>query len=391
LEGLVAVAVREPTSWVPGTTAHGGLAVVSDPGLPSLDDLLSDKLSVAVQGPDARQVDFSLRTLTPPGDTPLVNRQVRLPAKLSSWGRLLGERAEEELAVASRAELLIQGGELGVFRIELERDAKPLRWSVRRHPNTILRLIDETGSDKLPEVRWSSLSFPLESEPLDADQCRNGLTLSSPGGLFTVRGENCEDAIIVSVPPSGPQHGFEALGIAPRIRAGPIGRVSDLLAASLTWRGARAVGALAPTRKAVVVQFLDDHLMAQFCGNDWVLAEARTRSKFDDSSLSKLGEGLGNTFDAKGFSAALRRSPTAIAEADAHQQSSWFADVAGRYNICKDRGLAEAAFRLARNPVQAFADPTSEMETVVSQLSGLSVLMRGARLANHVLTLRVQA
>jgi hypothetical protein len=304
---------------------------------------------------------------------------------------LLGESAEEELADASRAELLIQGGELGVFRIELERDAKPFRWSVRRHPTTVLRLIDESGSDNLPGVRWSSFSYPLESECLDVDQCREGLPLAAPGGLFTVRGEGCEDSIIVSIPPSAPQHGFEALGIVPRIKAGPPGRLSDLLAVSLVWRAARAVGALAPTRKAKIVQFLDDHFMAQLCGNAWVLAEVRTRSKLDDNSLSKLGEGLGNTFDAKGFSAALRRSPTGIVEGDAHQQSSWFADVAGRYNICKDRGLAEAAFRLARNPLQAFSDPASEIDTVVSQLSELSVLMRGARLANHVLTSRVQA
>src|SRR5690606_27277232 len=56
VSGELTLTVNEPEPWVPGTTAHAGLAVLVEPPNPTLDHLIDGALELTVLGPDHRRV-----------------------------------------------------------------------------------------------------------------------------------------------------------------------------------------------------------------------------------------------------------------------------------------------------------------------------------------------
>jgi hypothetical protein len=376
-EGMVLMTVREPSAWVPGTTAHGGLVVNVEPSSPNLDDFASGRLHLQIFGPDERQVDVALRTIVPPSDGWIGRQRVALPKMISDWSALISA-ADDDLSVASRAELVILGEELGEFRLPLEREAAPLRWACKRGSSTSLRMIDESGDDKPPRVTLRTFAKPVQPTVLDPDTCRQGFVVDPPGGLFLVESDGGEDAIIVSVQPSGHHLGLEAMKVQPNLvgDGGEVPGSSQLLDLIGLWGRARAVGWLASMRKTAVLQALEAQFYAQLCGHRWVIAEALY---LENKDLHALGENIGHTYDAKSFSAVLRKGQ--LAGTTGQQRAAWFGDIAARYKICGDPFLSSLALRLATDPRSARIEKADGFDGEVAKLASYGMLSRGARLA----------
>lgn len=381
-EGMVALSIREPVSWKPGTTAHGGLAVVVEPSDPDLDDLLSGQLRIQIQGPEGRHVTAEIMAAVPKEVTHRLVRR-RLPASLRDWRHLLSEELEGDLSVASRARLVISGEELGEFQLALERDVAPLRWAFKRdNLVTTVRLIDELGNDHPPIVTMMRFETPAVPKSLDPDICRAGTPVQPPGSLYSVQGPASDEALVVSVPPSSVYIGIEALGVRPDLKGFGAERadVPAMLALLDLWGRARVIGPIGTARRLIVVRAFEDQLYRLLCGARWLNAEVAFRQAAGaPGALIRLGENVGPSLAGRGFAAAIRRGRSGLEEVTGTERAGWFAELAERYQICGSVGLSRFALRLATQPRGVHEH--RDLDARISELSGFGMLMRGARLA----------
>lgn len=379
VEGTVALSIRSALPWAPGSTAHGGLAVITEPSVPELDDLIADRLGLQIFGPAGRHVEVTLKSVVPAVEEPLLRRCLPLPVSIHQWSRVLTNAAAEDLAVASRAEIVVSGDELGTFRISLERDAAPLRWIARHVGETTVRLVDEAGEDAEPSVCWASFESPIDFQLLDAQACRDGLAVEPPGGLFRVSSSAGVETIIVRAKPRG-HVGLSALGVAPQL-TGPHPACSELLDLIRLWSRTRAVGPLAPQCKAKVVETLTDAFYQVLCGLPWITDEQTYRhSARDDVAAITLSHGIGHHQDQKSFAAVLRRSQADLTGLTARQRADKFADLAYRYGICRDGELSQFALQMATEPASARDALRDAFDAKIAKLHGYGALVRGARL-----------
>jgi len=78
-----------------------------------------------------------------------------------------------------------------------------------------------------------------------------------------------------------------------------------------------------------------------------------------------------------GFSAILRRDYERM-HAGADLGTQWFAEVAGRYQVCSEKGLCEFALQLASHPVNLLLLPIP-IDGLLLEIKEKGVLLRGAR------------
>jgi hypothetical protein len=223
---------------------------------------------------------------------------------------------------------------------------------------------------------------PAVPKPLEPDTCRAGIPVSSPGGLYRVQGPASDEALVVSVPPSGVHYGFEALGVQPNLQGfgGEFADIPGTLALLNLWARARVVGPIGIARRLTVVRAFEDQLYRLLCGARWINAEAAFRqAPGAPEALIRLGGNVGPNLDARGFAAAIRLGCRSLAEATGTERARWFAELAERYHICADGGLSELALRLATQPRSVQAGKGSDAN--ISELARFGLLMRGARLA----------
>jgi hypothetical protein len=380
LEGKIELKVRDPAPWKPGTTSYSGLAVTIDPPDPSLESFWEGNVRVSVLGPDGHDVSCSI-ALTGRNGAPILSQDIGkfdLPITGSNWLKRFKQFANDDSRAwkyleASKGRFVIKAEELGEYTLQLERDAKPVRWICRITPQTAnVRLVDDTGQESMAEATFFPFKSPGAVQQLDSAAAMSGMTVAEPGGLFLAHQGEFKDILIVSS--SKNASGFADLIVTPDLQ-GMGSDIPRLLTLIEVWSQARIAGPLAENRREHILHCLLERLYTTLYGSRWAHAEAtffRAPQSPNYDQLERAIEGRAS------FPAALRHNSTQMSQGTT-VAAKWFAEAASRYEVCTDAKLCTFALRLASCPVGLNAAYGEEVTTLLGSISDLPVLMRGAR------------
>lgn len=168
VEGVISLAVRPPRPWVNGAIGHTGLIVSCEPPAPTLDDFWEGLTQLQVMGPTGHQVAVYVELLDGTGGRlglELVAR-LTLPLGADSWRNAFSTFAKMEkqpwnYLSASSGRIVVDGEELGVVHIPLQRDVAPVRWVWHEtNRSTQLRLVDDHDSETSLKVADSDSIRP---------------------------------------------------------------------------------------------------------------------------------------------------------------------------------------------------------------------------------------
>jgi hypothetical protein len=98
VDGIVTLEVREPEPWLPGTTAHAGLAISVDPYDPSLDTFWEGGVTIDVAGPAGHDVTCAISLKNASG-AELLSDEIGtfdLPLTTAEWQKKLAQFVKDE-------------------------------------------------------------------------------------------------------------------------------------------------------------------------------------------------------------------------------------------------------------------------------------------------------
>lgn len=384
-EGVVVLDVREPEPWIPGTTSHAGLAITLDPHDPTLDAFWEGNVSVSLLGPAGHHVTCAV-TLYAANGKELLFEQVGsfdLPVTPSEWLKKFSPFVDDERRTwtyleATSGRFVVKGDELGEYALRLERDVKPVRWVCRNiHRAATVRLIDDTGGEDSPACYFFSFERPSQPVVLDAQTMMTGFEVPAPGGIFEARHGKFQDAITISVPPSG--RGFADLVIEPDLHEldDPAVPIITILESVKLWSEARLVGPLVAIRRDRIIDRLVNRLYSRLCGHQWAEAEAAfLHGPLSGFAVQTLAKSVGGP---QGFPIALARAYDRM-ETDLNSGARWFASLAARYQVSTDQGLCDFALQFASRPHELLTLPRSVLDGLLVDIKDKSIVLRGARL-----------
>ena len=385
-EGFLELRVRDPEPWIPGAIAHTGLVVRNNPDDASLEVLWENEMDLSVFGPQGYQVkisvslenaegeEFYAAEICPPLALPITNDVWQ--ARFSDF--LRREDNEWRYLEASTGILKINGQELGEFELRFDHDAPPVRWVLRQRGDQVsVRLIDDTGQDvSQSKFHTFSMEKPTKNVRLGVDEVFREVDVTPPGGLFVAQNGEFRDSVIVSAGLTA--DGFEGLGVRPTFGGIPKNSKETMRLLRLLdhWKSARLAGFLAGARRAQVVDGLLARIFISITGSDWSRAESNLREADDISlALDRLQALLKHR---GGFPIVLRRDVVEFS-GDRSEIAKWYAELAGRFNVCSDHDLCRFAVDLASQPDQVFAIYGKRLPKLLEQLAANALLFRGAR------------
>jgi hypothetical protein len=361
------------------------MSISAEPHDPTIDDFWNEDVDLSVQGPLGHQVHFTLSLHRANGDE-LSNREigsVELPISNAAWRRKIHEFLKSSAKdwthlEATSGALILNGEELGEYRLALSRDVKPVRWACKTtHDQVQLRLIDDTGSEDPISVILRVFGDPMTARATNVADLYNGIKCSPPGGLFVVEKGAIGDSVIVSSPEV--QGGLQALGIKIDTSAvDPAGiDVPRHLRQIEVWMKTRLAGPLASFRRDRVVRTLCQLLYARLCGARWARAEA---AFLDNPQSAHLTDELVTCVDrTPGFAIVLQRDFNTT-RGGTPDLGRWFLELSQSFRVCSDARLVEFALMVAGQPHQVPLLKREEMDSLLRQVSDKTVLLRGARL-----------
>jgi hypothetical protein len=127
---------------------------------------------------------------------------------------------------------------------------KGLRWICRHtHRTATVRLIDDTGFDSPPAVRFCTFQNPLDFTELEPRLAFAGFPAEAPGGLFVAIQGAHTDAFVLSAPQTG--NSLQVLLVNPRFLApaDDVNNTASALRLLLLWSNAHVAGPLATNRR----------------------------------------------------------------------------------------------------------------------------------------------
>lgn len=339
VEGWISLSVRPPNPWVSGTIGHSGLIASSEPPEPTLDEFWEGLAQVEVLGPVGRRVTISVDLLDGSGAQIAIEQigVFTLPVGPDTWRSAFATFARREkdpwgYLAASAGRVLVDGEELGTFRIPLRRDASPVRWVWRStNKSTQLRLVDDHDGEAPLQVSFRSFAKPLEERPLTVADVEAGIEPETPGGLFVASYGDQRVPLVVGV--RKVDGGFGGLLVEPNLRTVRRTREDALMVvkAVIAWSDARVAGAFAVERRVRVLDRLKECLYYIMCGANWADAERALR---EGRSREKAVGALIECFEHKrAFAIVLVRDAAKFARLPDHVRQREFASLAHRYAV----------------------------------------------------------
>lgn len=255
---------------------------------------------------------------------------------------------------------------------------KGLRWICRHtHRTATVRLIDDTGFDSPPAVRFCTFQNPLDFTELEPRLAFAGFPAEAPGGLFVAIQGAHTDAFVLSAPQTG--NSLQVLLVNPRFLApaDDVNNTASALRLLLLWSNAHVAGPLATNRRDHVTRGILGFVYGALTGHDWSQVEgdylAAPRAEHSQDRLTRSVGG------PPAFAVILRRDYRTIAE-DTATGERWFAELAERYKVCSNPALSSFALRLASCPSNVFAMYKENLQTLFTEIKRVPTLLRGARL-----------
>ena len=386
--GVAELTVREPEPWVPGTPSHIGLIVNIDPHDAELDEFWENKVVISVSGPSNHSVICAVSLERSNGEEIFKSelpRTLRLPISPETWRKNFETFTNKEEATnwrypeAAVGRLHIQGGELGSYVTSFHRDVAPVRWVTRNTSAGLsIKLVDDTGLPDDAQCSSFSMLTPVALVSNDVPTLTEGLPSEPPGALYVARHGDHQDTIIVSHGLAG--EGLQGLGVRPDVAEIIRGEVllSQAVRALALWHLARLAGPLAEQRRSQVTRELSGAIFEKLCGRKW----AESEHNFEKASkLEASAEALQHRIDSiGGFGAVLKRDYANFL-VDFKQSSSWYFDLARRYQVSKDVKMCEFAVRLSFLPQTLSLVYGSDLDGLIKRAFSEQQAIRGARFA----------
>lgn len=387
VEGAISLNVRPPNPWTSGAIGHTGLIVSCDPPSPTLDEFWEGLTQLQVMGPTGRQVVVCVELLDGAGQRLGLEQiaHLTLPLGSDSWRNAFSTFAKMDkqpwsYLSASSGRIVIDGGELGVVHIPLQRDATPVRWVCHEKNRSMqLRLVDDHDSDTPLEMMFLPFGRPLEATTLTPEIVAAGTEPPSPGGLFVATyGDKNETLVVSSRKLSGGLGGLLVEPTFDEVRKEPEEALTLVKAIGL-WSVARLTGPLAAPRRDSIVAHLKERLYHILLGPGWARAEASLR--IGTLSVETATEELLNCFnqEQKGFGCVLKRDAHKYAQMDVDVREREFAVLAARYNIAPG-ALAKPAIDLGEVIEGRLKLSDAEVLEIIKYLWDRRTLNAGARL-----------
>ena len=387
VEGVVSLIVREPETWKPGTTIHGGLVVTVDPPEPSLDAFWEGETKLTVLGPEGRQVSGTIQLLGGSGEE-LVSEHVgilSLPVVPDVWSRVFAhftsnDRDPWAYLTAFSGRLVIDGEDLGSFSIPLQRNVAPIWWVWRRHPKTtMLRLVDDTAQEEEISVRAYDFRNPARAKSIPVQEARsaNGFEPPAPGGLYVAYRQGQKYSLVVSM--SKVSGGLAGLLIEPDAISLPAGQnaATAVLEAIEVWSEVRLAGPFAAERRDRVLLRLRQHLFHIMCGDRWAEAERSfSEAQGNPGAAEQLARAVGGP---PAFAFVLRRDAAKFASCSPQERCRSFSELANRYGVSYSMMSCEVALRLCWSPNNWRQWAGEQVVRYLEDLKRGPVLIRGAR------------
>lgn len=385
VEGIISLSVRPPSPWISGSIGHTGMIVSCSPTEPTLDEFWEGLVQLEVMGPHSRQIEVFVELMDSSGARLALERvgTLTMPLGEGSWQQAFSSfaRLDKEpwnYLKAASGRVIVDGEELGVVHIPLQRHAAPVRW-VWHHTkaSTVLRLVDDHDSDTPLQLCFYSFERPLEPVNLAPASVIEGIQPDMPGGLFVAMYGNRTETLVVS---ARKVDGLRGLLVEPTFDTNEIDQAAavDTISAIRMWSRARLTGALASERRNIVVDRLKEHLFFILCGPDWARAEMNFR--LEKMSYEKALEGMLRCFDDdRTFGFIISRDARKYAHMAPHVRQREFASLAQRYSICPG-ATSKPALDLCDVINGHLEMSDAEVVLTIEQLWDYQALTAGARL-----------
>ncbi|HEY1559257.1 MAG TPA: hypothetical protein VGF71_00030 [Caulobacteraceae bacterium] len=387
-EGHLMLNVREPEPWHPGQPLHTGLIVTVDPNDGDLDTFWDDRISLTILGPESRQVHCRVTLAKSDGTEVLsatVGEAFNLPVLPAAWSRQFRKFAQHDDTAATYVEatagcLIVEGEDLGEFRIPFERVVLPIRWQLRRQDSAVsARLVNDTGKEgMLPTVIRYDMRNPLLGNELSPREAAEPIQVGSPGSLLVASLGDYEDHVVISTTSRGSS--LQDLGVAPTFAQLESGAISapQALATLKRWSDARLVGPLAAVRLDQVKAGLVSAIYERICGEGWARSEAAFRSS--SSGQTTLDDLKSHVDGRTGFAAVINLHFRRM-DGNFTEGAAWYADLSRRYKVCAQPATCVAALWFASDPARLAADLSDgDLERLTEELAANPAVLRGARL-----------
>lgn len=266
------IVLRLPASFAPGRQPLPAMVVMCEPAAPTFAEFISGRISLRVDGDPNREVAVRLELLDATGEVlsaihlckqhlPMGGNNLR-----DAVGRTLHYSSEElNLLNFEGAQVVVDGGDLGLRRIVLHQVVQPLRWSYQQEKvKATLQLVDDL-EDSVVRVRTASFDRPAQWRLISTSQAGSGIDVASSAGLYVATNATQEACVVVS-PQRG--KGFDLFRVAISPRHLPR-TLLETLEVYRVWASARVCGLISRYRQRHVLQSLQDHGIGMVAGRRW--------------------------------------------------------------------------------------------------------------------------
>jgi hypothetical protein len=351
ISGYLAISIRPPQPWIAGTIGHSGLLVTTAPVGASLDQLWEGDVTAQIFGPANHSVRICIELLDA-GDAVLSSELVAtlpLPISPADWSRAVAMFIKRDSTpwaylTAASGRLLVDGGALGSWRTQLQRETVPLRWVWRSGAKgTDLRLVDDHEGDISPIAEFMAFATPANAIALSTSDLQSGFRPNGQGGLCIVRCGEMHDAVVVSMPlVTG---GLSGLVAQPKLTGLQFGHkaIEQLKALLILWARAKLVGPLAAQRRQAVITTFRNEVLTRLFGREWAAAESHyAQSSKTEEDLRQLAA---KTHAPSAFNFVLVRDFERYQSMNLRERAIAFEALVGRYGVIPP-GAGAAALEL---------------------------------------------
>lgn len=373
--------IRSPIKWSRDSFPLAAMVVYTEPVDASVDDVLTGRFALHVQGDSSRTATCTFVLTDHAGEVLTSNEIVRhrLPIELVVWRKKLAEHLkkhtnEKSYLDASGGYICVDAGDIGEYRHPLRHDHPPLRWMLVSDPirGRGVRLANDGVQPS--SIKRRRFSTPYQCEALDNQLASEGVFGEDAQGQFIAQFNGESTSTIVASLPRGA--GLASLGAGVDVqRLHGVRDVALLVASLIAWTSAFPANGFSQLKQAEVCEKIRGQVVAVACGVPWAKAEQNLSPVVNLSEWSRL-ESLVSPATLAYAISLVRRWQAAPDESDDTLQAIHGA-LAERFFGLSDATHCRSAWQLAIDP--AICDVPAVVE-LIARTPGFRDIVRGARL-----------
>jgi hypothetical protein len=363
--------VRPPSTWQPYQIPYEAIVIEISPDVPTLEEVLGNQIAVVVQGQASDPVDVELVLADEVDEYRHLVCHRRLPILKEEWrSKLETALQHEDIALhalaADRGYLLVRSERFGTHRVSLSVFPKPVRWKISSVSALGLQLCLYCEGLEEPTVQHYSFDAPARPQQIPFQELSGGITCAN--GLFVATMDGEEASIAVSSVPRTVR-GLDELRVVVETPDVSSDSIDELARAYQQWAKAFAAGRHIHIRRQQIMDAIQERIVGQIAGVDWVKYEHCSHKK---DAWELLEDHVSPSNRNYGITLGKRRG--LIRESELREA---FRSASVDYRITNDAALIQAAWAIAFDPSQL---PSGWSPPTGGELQCIVTLVRGARL-----------